>query len=110
MSRRNHQLVDGRLLQMDKRFVALKQAQKEKINCWLYDAYRECCLRIGKEPGRERNANIIGAAYQKIEAAEIWIPYGEIVRYYSGRKTAFWRRFLREIDADGKHGDCSQAD
>ena len=40
MSRKNHKMVDGRLLQMDKRFSQLKQAQQVKINDWFYESYR----------------------------------------------------------------------
>lgn len=39
MSRKNHQVVNCRLLQTDKPFSQLKQTQKEKINEWLYQEY-----------------------------------------------------------------------
>ena len=35
MSRKNHKMVDGRLLQTDKKYSNLKMAQKEKINKWI---------------------------------------------------------------------------
>lgn len=31
MSRKNHKMVEGRLLQMDKKFSALKEKQKKKL-------------------------------------------------------------------------------
>ena len=37
MSRKNHQMVNGQLLQMDKQYSALKQKQKEKIALWMYE-------------------------------------------------------------------------
>lgn len=35
MFRKNHKMVDGRLLQTDKKYSNLKMAQKEKINKWI---------------------------------------------------------------------------
>ncbi|WP_279232756.1 hypothetical protein [Eubacterium limosum] len=40
MSRKNHQTIDGRLVRTDKCIGHLKQKQIEKINNWLYEAYR----------------------------------------------------------------------
>ena len=34
MSRKNHKMVEGKLLQMDKKFSALKESQKTKIAEW----------------------------------------------------------------------------
>ena len=36
-----HRMVDGRLLQMNKRYGQPKQKQKEKISEWMYQAYRK---------------------------------------------------------------------
>lgn len=44
MSRKNHRVVDGKLLQMDKRFSDLKEKLKARIAEWFYAAYREYCL------------------------------------------------------------------
>lgn len=35
MSEKNHKMVDGKLLQTDKKYNALKMRQKEKIGTWL---------------------------------------------------------------------------
>lgn len=35
MFRKNHKMVDGRLLQTDKKYSNLKIAPKEKINKWI---------------------------------------------------------------------------
>ena len=47
MSRKNHQVVNCRLLQTDKPFSQLKQTQKEKINEWLYQEYRAVYQKVG---------------------------------------------------------------
>ena len=37
MSSKNHKIVNGKLLQTDKRFSQLKMKQKEKIYNWMYE-------------------------------------------------------------------------
>ena len=49
MSRKNHQVVNCRLLQTDKPFSQLKQTQKEKINEWLYQEGIPRRLSEGRE-------------------------------------------------------------
>jgi len=96
MSRKNHQMVNGRLLQTDKPFYQLKQKQKEKINEWLYREYRAICQQTGKVPDARHNDKILFAVQEKIEAAEIWIPLGEVEKYFFSRKNAFRKRFEKE--------------
>ena len=96
MSRKNHEWVDGKLLQTDKRFSQLKQTQKEKINQWLYDEYKRIYDKIEKPPDSRHNEDVLGQVYSKIEGAEIWIPYCEIRQYYYSRKNAFRKRYDKE--------------
>ena len=35
MSRKNHEMIDGKLLQTDKKYAQLKLKQKEKIAEWM---------------------------------------------------------------------------
>ena len=97
MSRKNHQVIDGRLLQTDKSFSQLKQRQKEKINEWLYQEYRALYQQIGKVPDARHNDKILFAVMEKIEEAEIWIPFGEVEKYFFSRKNAFRKRFEKEL-------------
>lgn len=96
MSRKNHKRVNGRLLQMDKQFSDLKERQKSRIAEWLYMAYREACLRTGREPDKKADREILNSVMAKIEDAEIWIPYGEIVSYYRRRKKHMKKRLDKE--------------
>ena len=50
MSRKNHQMVNGQLLQMDKQYSALKQKQKEKIALWMYEETYAYYLQYHKMP------------------------------------------------------------
>ena len=96
MSGKNHKLVNGRLLQMDKQFSDLKERQKSRIAEWIYTAYREAYLQTGKEPDKEADTVILDSVMEKIEDAEIWIPYGEIVSYYRRRKKHMKKRLEKE--------------
>ena len=109
MSRKNHRMVDGRLLQTDKPFSQLKQKQKEKINEWLYQEYRALYRQIGKVPDARHNDKILFAVQEKIEAAEIWIPLGEVEKYFFSRKTAFRKRYEKEIVREQEAEDTIQS-
>ena len=41
MSRKNHEMIDGKLLQTDKKYAQLKLKQKEKIAEWMFQATRD---------------------------------------------------------------------
>ena len=99
MSRKNHQMIDGRLLQMDKRFSALKEKQKAKIAEWFYEAYSKCYVDFGKIPGKQEDDIILGYVFQKIDEAQIWIPDGEIYAYYK-RKGKLQKRLEKEFSKE----------
>ena len=40
MSRKNHKIIDDRLLQMDKKYSGLKNKQKDVIAKWLFEETR----------------------------------------------------------------------
>lgn len=93
---KKHQLVNGRLLQSNKKFSHLKEHQKEQISQWLYEVYRSSSVANGQSPAGENNDDIIAAVMEKITDAGIWIPEGEIVAYYHRRKMHFQKRFTKE--------------
>ena len=87
MSRKNHKMVDGRLLQMDKRYSNLKQSQKEKINIWINEEIRAFYKEQGVLPRKpEQFQVVLSLLYQRIDAAGIWIPYGEIHKRFFGNR------------------------
>ena len=45
MSRKNHKMIDGRLLQTDKKYSQLKMKQKEKIAEWMFQATRDYYMK-----------------------------------------------------------------
>lgn len=41
MSQKNYKMIDGKLLQMDKKYTRLKLKQKEKIAEWMFQVTRD---------------------------------------------------------------------
>lgn len=78
MSRKNHIMVDGKLLQMDKKFFDLKERQKIKIAEWLYEAYRKSYAESGRLPDKRADEEILSYVFDKIVEAQIWLPDGEV--------------------------------
>lgn len=68
---KNHQIVNGKLLQMNKKFDLLKEHQRVKIAEWLYEAYRGIHTEQNRVPNREDDAQIIEDAMEKISDTEI---------------------------------------
>lgn len=97
MSRKNHIMVNGKLIQTDKRFSALKERQKAKIAEWFYEAYRKCYMESGKLPDTPVEDKILDYVFKKIEEAEIWIPDGEIHAYFHRRKRKLENRLKKEF-------------
>ena len=85
MSRKNHKMVDGRLLQTDKKYSNLKMAQKEKINRWINEEICRYYKETGILPRKDKEfQTVLNRLYERIENAGIWIPYGEIYKRFFG--------------------------
>lgn len=91
MSRENHRLVSGRLLQTDKKFSALKGSQREQICGWLKEEYLKAITERQAPLDQAQKEAVAQATYARIEARGIWIPYHE-VRGYLSRKLPGWNR------------------
>lgn len=96
MSRKNHVMADGRLLQTGKRFSALKEKQKMQIAEWFYEAYKSVYMESGRLSSKEADEKILADVFQKISKAGIWIPDGEIYFYYRKRKGRLQKRLEKE--------------
>ena len=98
MSTKNHKLINGRLLQTDKKFSALKVRQKEKIAQWIYEetlaVYQIHQVSIKGSVQEE----IIGKGYSRIEEADIWIPYYEVQKHYRSKLSAIIKRCQKQVD------------
>ena len=85
-----HVKVNGKLLQVNKTYSQLKNKQKEKISAWMYEAYKK---QVAKGL---TDSEALDFVYDKIEKAEIWIPFYEIESRYSKKKQKFKARLEGE--------------
>ncbi|WP_317854380.1 hypothetical protein [Chakrabartyella piscis] len=94
MSRKNHKMVDGRLLQTDKKFSALKAKQKEKITNWLLTEYLSIVEQKQRLLKKSEKEMIVDNVYEKIQEAEIWIPYYEVRNYFSSKLNKWNNKYV----------------
>ena len=71
MSRKNHKMIDGRLLQTNKKYSQLKMKQKEKIAEWMFQATRDYYMKKCTFPSDKHLEEVVDIVYEKIEDAEI---------------------------------------
>lgn len=88
---------------MDKKYSHLKLKQKEKIYLWMFEETKHYHDKNGKCPEKkDEDETIVDAVYDRIVKAEIWIPYGEVLKHYKSIKVRICRRIPRGADAAGK--------
>ena len=100
MSRKNHKMVDGKLLQTDKRFNQLKMKQQEKISDWYYQAYRRVFYENRELPTAQQEDGILFEVLEKIRDAEIWIPDYEVENHFAAKRGNLQKRVLRDYGQD----------
>lgn len=84
---KNHKMIDGRLLQTDKKYSNLKAKQKESINIWIGEEIRAFYKAHGVMPTNESDFQmVLDHLYDRIKAANIWIPYVEIHKRFMGSR------------------------
>ena len=98
MSRKNHEMIDGKLLQTDKKYAQLKLKQKEKIAEWMFQATRDYYMKKYTFPNDKHLEEVVDIVYEKIEDAEIWIPYGEVFKHYKSKRSDINKRIRRSLN------------
>ena len=98
---KNHKLIDGRLLQTNKKFSQLKESQRNLIAGWLYEE----CLAFFKETkkfptSKNEKESILDAIYEKIEECNIWIPFIEIKQYFSKKQRKLKNRITLMVSGE----------
>lgn len=94
---KNHIRVEDKLLQTNKKYSSLKLKQKERIHSWMYEAYKKKYQELKKYPDTKFDTEILEYVYEKIEEADIWIPYGEVVKHYKRVRSNLRKRLTREL-------------
>ena len=98
MSRKNHKMIDGRLLQTDKKYSQLKMKQKEKIAEWMFQSTRDYYMKQCTFPNDKHLEEVVDSVYEKIEDAEIWIPYGEVFKHYKSKRSDINKRVRKSLN------------
>ena len=92
---KNHEVVNGQLLQTNKKYSSLKLKQKEKIYQWMYEAYERKYKELGKYPADRDDELILDEVYSRIEDAGIWIPFSEVKKHYRSVRGNLRKRVTR---------------
>ena len=93
-------MINAKLLQTNKKFLHLKNSQKEKINGWLYEEYEKLWRKNGRAPGKPQKEIIINNVCSRIEEAEIWLPLDELYSYYESHINKFRKRYEKNNGAE----------
>ena len=65
MSRKNHKMIDGRLLQTNKKYSQLKIKQKEKIAEWMFQATRDYYMKKCTFPNDKHLEEVVMPSMKK---------------------------------------------
>lgn len=103
MSRKNHEIVDGRLLQTDKKYSRLKLKQKEKIAEWMFQATRDYYTKKCTFPNEKHLEEVVDPVYEKIESAGIWIPYDEVFKHYKSKRSDINKRVRKALNVKSEN-------
>ena len=87
-----HKIINGKLLNMDKRFSDLKEKQKNFIRELLFKKYKELFNRNLSK--KEINTEVLNYVYYQIQEKEIWLPFGELKKEFQRRKIKMQKRIL----------------
>lgn len=82
---KNHKMVNGKLLQTNKKWSHLKMRQREEIYNYFKEEYKKFFKENNKVPTKEDRRIILDKVYSLIEDREIWIPYNEVKRFFSSK-------------------------
>ena len=102
MSRKNHTMMDGKLLQTDKKYSRLKIKQKEKIAQWMFEETRDFYTKHYTFPSDRQLEKVVDAVYEKITEADIWIPYDEVWKHYRAKRAVFNSRVRKTFQEQEK--------
>ena len=91
---KNHIIVNGRLLQTNKKFSALKMKQKEFIYAALKEEYGKLMAEDGYLTVNNQQ-QLIGNVISKIEEREIWLPVSELVKFFNSKKARIRKALIR---------------
>ena len=98
MSQKNHEMIDGKLLQINKKYSALKLKQKEKIAEWMFQETKDFYTKKYTFPNDKQLSKVVDRVYDQIEKAEIWISYDEVFKHYKSKRSNINKRVRKALN------------
>ncbi|PGE89937.1 transposase [Bacillus pseudomycoides] len=102
---KNHIRVNEQIRQTNKKWSHLRQQQKERISNWLRREYTKFVQVHHRRPKKYEHDEILGEVMDRIEEREIWIPYGEVKRYYLSKIGKWFRKIESEWEAQTSNNE-----
>jgi hypothetical protein len=97
---KNHVIVDGRLLQTNKKWSHLKQRQRQWIHEITMEEHSAYVEKHGKLPYKSGKEAVLDKVYDRINEREMWIPWGEF-KAHAGKFIDRRNRKLSEVPPPG---------
>lgn len=93
---KNHMKVNGKILQTNKKWSHLRQKQKERISYWLRTEHHVFVQKHHRSPKKHEHDVILSVVMDKINEFDMWIPYGEVEKYYKRKHSKWYRKIANE--------------
>lgn len=105
LSRKNHMIIEGKLVRTDKNFSHLKRSQVTKISEWMWLAYKTFRDEHNRPPRNIEIDRIAVAIYEKIQEVEIWISYDEVLKHFRGKLVRLGNKYEKQ-NGEANNGEC----
>ncbi|HDR7588799.1 transposase [Bacillus mycoides] len=105
---KNHIKVNGKILQTNKKWSNLKQRQRQHISNWLRREYTQFVKTHYRKPRKYEHDEILHEVMNQIQEREIWIPSGEVKRYYLSKIGKWFRKIESEWESQISNSEKQQ--
>ncbi|PEA36557.1 hypothetical protein CON45_23810 [Priestia megaterium] len=95
---KNHVYQNGRLIQTNKKFSALKQKQKEWITNELRQRYISAINYPHVKLNPKKRDQILDDVYDLIVAKDTWIPFHEVKKHYFRKIPSFISSYRKMME------------
>ena len=108
---KKHIKVNGKILQTNKKWSHLKQRQRQRqhISNWLRREYTQFVKTHYRKPKKYEHDEILHEVMNQIQEREIWIPTGEVKRYYLSKIGKWFRKIEGEWEIQIDNKEMQQA-
>lgn len=84
-----HEMIGGKLLNLEKTWKHLSKKQKDWICQQFRDEYTLFVNNNKRHPNKNECDLIVQNVYEKIEERDIWIPFVEVRKAFSAKLTRY---------------------